>query len=101
MRRMNSSLNELSPGGVCALTTESSTRPQRKIISHYPSLMKCWSGSQITLSFVSLMGILDIIKSRSTPMTKVRLLSHAPMELMHTDECHSGYVMLQLLFNGA
>ena len=101
MRRMNSFLNDLSPGEVCALTTENSTRPQRKITCCYPSLMKCWNSSQITPSIDSLMGIPDIIKSQSTPMTKVRLLSHAPMELTHTDECRSGYVMLQLLFNGA
>jgi len=53
------------------------------------------------LFFCSLMGIPDIIKSQSTLMTIVRLLPHAPMEPMHTDECRTGYVMLQLLFNGA
>jgi hypothetical protein len=52
-------------------------------------------------SFVSLMGISDITKSQSTPMTKVRPLSHARMELTHTDECRSDCVMLQLLSNGA
>jgi hypothetical protein len=61
--------------------------------------MKCWNSLQSTLSSVFLMGIPDIIKSRSTLMTKVRPLSHARMELMHTDECRSDYVMLQLLFN--
>jgi hypothetical protein len=63
--------------------------------------MKCWNGFQTTLSFVSLMGILDITKSQSTPMTKVRPLSHARMDLTHTDECRSDCVMLQLLSNGA
>jgi len=63
--------------------------------------MKCWNSLQSTLSFVSLMGILDITKSRSTLMTKVRPLSHAHMELTLTDECHSCYAMLQLFFNGA
>jgi hypothetical protein len=29
----------------------------------YPSLMKCWNGLQITLSFVSLMDIPGITKS--------------------------------------
>jgi hypothetical protein len=51
--------------------------------------------------FVSLMVILDITKSQSTLMTKVRPFSHAHMELTHTDECHSDCVMLQLLSNGA
>jgi hypothetical protein len=55
--------HELSLGGVCALTIENSTRLQRKTTSHYPSLMKCWNGLQSTLSFVSLMAILDITKS--------------------------------------
>jgi hypothetical protein len=36
------------------------------------------------------MGILGIMKSQSTQMTKVRLLSHAHMELMHTDKCFFG-----------
>jgi hypothetical protein len=63
--------------------------------------MKCWNGLQTTLSFVSLMGIPDITKSLSTQMTKVRPLLHACMKLMHTDECRSGYAMLQLLSNGA
>jgi hypothetical protein len=47
------------------------------------------------------MGIPDITKSRSILMTKVRPLSHARMELTLTDECHSDYVMLQHLSNGA
>jgi len=47
------------------------------------------------------MVILDIAKSRSTLMTKVRLLSPAHMELTHTDERRSGYAMLQLPSNGA
>ena len=98
---MNSSLNELSEGGVCVLTIENSTRLQRKITSRQPSLMKCWNGLQTTLSFVSLMVILDIIKSQSTQMTKTRLPLHARMELMHTDECRSDCAMLQLLSNGA
>jgi hypothetical protein len=98
---MNSSLNELSLGGICALTIENSTRLQRKTTSHYPSLMKCWNDFQTTFSFVSLMAILDITKSQSTQMIKIRLLSHAHMELMHTDECHLGYAMLQLLSNSA
>jgi hypothetical protein len=63
--------------------------------------MKCWNSLQSTLSFVFLMGISDIIKSQSTLMTKVRPLSHAQMELTHTDECRSDYVMLQLLSNSA
>jgi hypothetical protein len=98
---MNSSLNELSLGGVCVLTIENSTRLQRKITFRYPSLMKCWNGLQTTLSFVSLMVILDITKSQSTQMTKKRLPLHARMELMHTDECRSDCAMLQLLSNGA
>jgi hypothetical protein len=63
--------------------------------------MKCWNGLQTTLSFVSLMVILDITKSQSTQMTKKRLPLHARMELMHTDECRSDCAMLQLLSNGA
>jgi hypothetical protein len=47
------------------------------------------------------MVILDITKSQSTPMTKVRPLSLAHMELMHTNECHLDNVKLQLLSNGA
>jgi hypothetical protein len=47
------------------------------------------------------MGIPDITKSQSTLMTKVRPLSHARMELMHTDELRLDCVMLQLLSNGA
>jgi hypothetical protein len=42
------------------------------------------------------MVILDITKSQSTPMTKVRPLLLAHMKLMHTDECRLDYVMLQL-----
>ena len=98
---MNSSLNELSLGGVCVLTIENSIRLQRKITFRYPSLMKCWNGLQTTLSFVSLMVILDITKSQSTEMTKKRLPLHARMELMHIDECRSDCAMLQLLSNGA
>jgi hypothetical protein len=97
----NSSLNELSLGGVCALIIENSIRLQRKITSCYPSLMKCWNGLQSTLSFVSLMVILGVIKSQSTLMTKVRPLLHARMELTHTDECRSGYAMPRLPSNGA
>jgi len=63
---MNSSLNELSLGGVCVLTIENSTRPQRKITFRYPSLIKCWNGLQTTLSLVSLMVILEITQSQST-----------------------------------
>ena len=98
---MNSSLNELSLGGVCVWTIKNSTRLQRKITFCYPSLMKCWNGLQSTLSSVSLMVILDITKSQSTQMTKKRLALHARMELMHTDECHTDCAMLQLLSNGA
>ena len=39
MRRMNSSLNELSLGGVCVLTIKNSTRLQRKITFRYPDEM--------------------------------------------------------------
>jgi len=46
----------------------------------YPSLMKCWNGLQTTLSFVSLMVILDITKSQSSQMTKKILPLHAHME---------------------
>jgi hypothetical protein len=94
MRKMNSFLSALSLGGICALTTENLTRPQRKITFHYPSSMRCWDGLQITLSIVSLMGIPDIIKSQSTLTTKIRQLSHARMELMHTDECRLGCATL-------
>jgi hypothetical protein len=41
----------------------------RKITFHCPSLIKCWSGWQITLSFAFLMDILDITKSQSIPVT--------------------------------
>jgi hypothetical protein len=91
----------LSLGGVCALTIKNSTRLQRKTTFRYPSLMKYWNGLQSTLSFVFLMVILDITISRSTQMIKIRLLSHAHMELMHTDDCLSGCAMLQLLSNSA
>jgi hypothetical protein len=47
------------------------------------------------------MGISDITKSQSTLMTKVRPLSHARLELTHTDECPLDCAMLQLLSNGA
>jgi hypothetical protein len=73
----------------------------KKDHSRYPSLMKCWNSLQTTLSFVSLMVILAIIKSQSTPMTKVRPLLHAHMERTHTDECRSGYAMPRLPSNGA
>jgi hypothetical protein len=101
MRKMNSLLSALLLGGVSALTTRNLTRPQRTITFRYLSSMRCWNGLQITLSIVSLMGIPDIMKSRSTLTTKIRQLSHARMELMHTDECRSGCAMFQLLFNGA
>jgi hypothetical protein len=39
--KMNSFLSGLSPVGGCASTTGSSTKLLRKIISRYPSLMKC------------------------------------------------------------
>jgi hypothetical protein len=98
--------NELIPQPIVTewrmcMTIKNSTRLQRKTTSRYPSLIKCWNGLQTTLSFVSLMAILDITKSRSTQMIKIRLLSHAHMELMHTDKYHLGYAMLQLLSNGA
>jgi hypothetical protein len=41
MRKMNPFLSGLSPVGGCVSTTESSTKLLRKIISCYPSLMKC------------------------------------------------------------
>ena len=44
--------------------------------------------------FFCFMGIPSIIKSQSMQMTKVRLLSHAHKELMHTDECRLGCAML-------
>ena len=44
--------------------------------------------------FCFLDGYFRYTKSWSTLMTKVRLLSHAHMELMHTDECCSGCAML-------
>ena len=100
-RTINSFLSELSLGGICALITVNLTRLQRKITSCYPSLMRCWNGLQNILSSVSLMGTPGIIKSQSTQMTKVRLLSHAHVELMHTDECRSGCAVLQLLSNDA
>jgi len=98
---MKPSLNELSLGGVCVLTIENSIRLHRNITFCYPSLMKCWNGLQTTLSFVSLMVILDITKSQSSQMTKKRLPLHAPIELMHIDECRSDCAVLQLLSNGA
>ena len=64
------------------MITENLTKQQRKITSHYPSSMRCWNSLQSILSFVSLMGILAIIKSRSIPMTKAKLLLLVPMELM-------------------
>ena len=44
-----------------------------------------------------LMGILDITRSRSIPMTKVKPLLHVHMELMLIVECLLDCVMLQLL----
>jgi hypothetical protein len=41
MRKMNSFLSRLSPVGRCVSTTENSTKLLGKIISLYPSLMKC------------------------------------------------------------
>ena len=70
------------------------TRKQRKITSHYPSSMRCWNGLQSILSFVSLMGILAIIKSRSILMTKAKLLLLVPMEHMLIAECVSDYATL-------
>jgi hypothetical protein len=51
--------------------------------------------------FIFLMGILAIIKSRSIPMTKAKLLSLAPMELLHIIGCPSNYATLQLHSKGA
>jgi hypothetical protein len=39
--KMNSFLSGLSTVGGCVLTTRSSTKLLRKIISRYPSLIKC------------------------------------------------------------
>jgi hypothetical protein len=36
---------------------ENLTRQQKNVTFHCPSLMKCWSDWQTTLSFVFLMGI--------------------------------------------
>ena len=63
----------------CALITKNLTRQQRKITSCYPSSMRCWNGLQSILSFVSLMGIMAIIKSRSILMTKAKLLLLVPI----------------------
>jgi hypothetical protein len=64
--------NELIPqciiiGWQMCIVIKNLTRLQRKITSHYPSLTRCWNSLQSTPSFVSLMGIPDINKSRSTP----------------------------------
>jgi hypothetical protein len=40
-KKMNSFLSGLSPVGGCVSTTGSSTKLLKKIISRYPSLMKC------------------------------------------------------------
>jgi hypothetical protein len=45
--------------------------------------------------------ILVITKFLSIPMTKIKPLLHALIELMPTGECPLGYVMLQPLFNVA
>ena len=88
MTRMSWSLNISLLDGGCALTIGNSTRQQRRIISHFSLLMKCWNDLQTILSFVSLMGILVITNSPSTPMIKARPLSHAPMEPMPIVGCH-------------
>ena len=44
---------------------------------HFPSLMKCWSGWRITLSFVSLMGIQVITRYQFIQMTKAKPPLHA------------------------
>jgi hypothetical protein len=56
--------------------------------------MRCWNGLQSILSFVSLMGILAIIKSRSILMTKAKLLLLAPTEHMVIEGCLFGCAML-------
>ena len=72
--------------------------------------MKCWSNWQITLSFVSLMGIQFIMRYRSIQMTKAKPPLHVHMKLMliveclffeGTVECLLDYAMLQLLFKDA
>jgi hypothetical protein len=82
------------------IDTENLIRQQRKITFRYPSLMRCWNGLQSILSFISLMGILAIIKSRSILMTKAKLLSLAPIELMLIVGCPLDYAMLQLRSKG-
>jgi hypothetical protein len=61
-----------------------------------PFIDECWNDLQSILSFVSLMGILAIIKSRSTLMTKAKLLLLVPMEHMLIAGCLSNCAMLQL-----
>jgi hypothetical protein len=59
-----------------------------------PSLIKCWSDWQITLSFIFLMGIQVITKYRSILMIKTKPHLHVHMELMLIVECLLDYVML-------
>jgi hypothetical protein len=87
--------------GRCVLITKNLTRKQRKITSRYPSSMRCWNGLQSILSFVFLIGILVITKSRSIMMTKVKLLLLVPMELMLIVGCPSDCATLQLYSKGA
>jgi hypothetical protein len=63
--------------------------------------MRCWNGLQSILSFVSLMGILAIIKSRSILMTKAKLHLLVPMEPMLIAGCLSDYATLWLRSKGA
>jgi hypothetical protein len=93
--------NEPSRDGECVSITESSIRQQRKIAFHCPSLPKCWSGWQSTLSFVFSMGIRGIIRFPSTPTIKARPHSRAHMEHTHIVECRLGCVMHPLHSNGA
>jgi hypothetical protein len=75
--KMNLSHNEPSQGGECVSITECSTRQQRKITFHCPSLTKCWSGWQSILSFIFSMGTWGIIRFLSTLTIKARPHSHA------------------------
>jgi hypothetical protein len=99
--KMNLSHNEPWQGGECVSITESSTRQQRKITFHCPSLMKCWSSWQSTLSFVFSMGIQGIIIFSSTLTIKARPHSHAHMEHTHIVECRLGCAIHPLHFNDA
>jgi len=98
---MSSYLLQRSQDDTCALTIENSIMPPGMTISPSLSLIRFgtvrWAFFLLLyFSFVTWMEARDSSKFLSTQVTKRKPLLHASTGLLHTVECHLGFVMPRL-----